>query len=101
MRDCVARPAGARRFWCHRGCGDSWDTDPRLTVACPTCRAAAGVGCHRPSEHAGHFVQPHAARRALAWARNPCSCLQLWEEAQAGAVPEAPTGTQLSLLEGA
>lgn len=72
-----------RRFVCARGCGDSWDEDPRLVVPCPHCGAAAGVGCRRPSEHVGHFVEPHAARREAAFALNPCRCLALWDAAHA------------------
>lgn len=37
---------------------------PVLAVACPTCRAAAGVWCRRPSEHAAWDL--HADRKRLA-----------------------------------
>lgn len=68
-------------FRCEQ-CGDEWPTDPRLGVPCPTCQAPVGAGCRRPSEHAGHFVQPHAARRKAAFKVNPCACLARWEAAQ-------------------
>lgn len=34
-------------------CGHQWPakTDPALTVTCPTCRAAPGRPCKRPSGH--------------------------------------------------
>lgn len=64
------------------GCGDSWEKDPRLAVACSACGAKAGVGCRRPSEHSGGFVQPHKARRTLAFELAPCGCLAIWEAAQ-------------------
>lgn len=35
---------------CHR-CGKTWPRDPALEVPCPTCRAAVGVKCRRPSGH--------------------------------------------------
>lgn len=46
-----------------RRCGDSWDRDPALAVACPKCRAMAGMGCQRPS---GHGCAVHVERDALA-----------------------------------
>lgn len=67
------------------GCGDSWATDPRLAVPCPTCRQRAGVGCIRPSGHAGNFVKPHQARRDAAWALAPCACLAAWDRAHGAA----------------
>jgi hypothetical protein len=35
------------------GCGKTWPRDPILEVACPKCKAPAGVKCgaYRPSEH--------------------------------------------------
>lgn len=36
---------------CNR-CGQEWPRDPALEVPCPTCRAAAGQKCRRPSGHA-------------------------------------------------
>lgn len=32
-------------------CGETWDTDPRLSVPCPQCSAPAGRNCRRPSGH--------------------------------------------------
>lgn len=85
-------------FTCH-GCGDSWDTDPRLAVECPDCHAEPGSPCRSPSEHVcnGSFKQPHKARRELAFEQNPCSCLANWErEQQKERRPreEAPAGVQ-------
>ena len=74
-----------------QGCGDSWDYDPRLVVACPTCPAQAGRPCQRPSGHGmgTAFMPPHAKRRKLAFEVKPCRCLALWEEAQGhGPLPD-------------
>lgn len=81
------------RFHCLGGCGDSWDADPRLGVACPDCGARAGVPCIAPSGHtkATGFSQPHKARRTLAFSLNPCGCLAKWDR-------EHAADTQLSLL---
>lgn len=62
------------------GCGDEWDADPRLGVPCPTCGAAVGRRCKRPSEHTAS--QPHRARRRAAFAAAPCTCLANWEAQQ-------------------
>ena len=48
---------------CNRACGKSWPRDPVLEVTCPTCNAAVGVKCRRPS---GHDCDPHASRDILA-----------------------------------
>ncbi|MDN5696546.1 MAG: hypothetical protein L0G70_01075 [Rubrobacter sp.] len=50
---------------CH-GCGQEWPRHPALEVECPQCGAAEGRGCKRPSDHAGPFVEPHAAREQAA-----------------------------------
>jgi hypothetical protein len=74
-----------RTFTCE-GCGDTWDHDPRLTAACPTCKAPAGVACVRPSEHrlsASFGNSIHALRRKLSFEIAPCTCLKNWDEAQA------------------
>lgn len=66
----------SKSFTCER-CGDTWDFDPRLIVACPDCKAKVGVTCVRPSEH--RTSMPHKARRQLAFEQMPCSCLENWE----------------------
>lgn len=48
------------------GCPRTWDRDPAVEVACPTCSADVGVKCRRPSGHGGNFVHPHAKRDLLA-----------------------------------
>ena len=48
------------------GCGKAWPVDPVLTVQCPDCKAAPGVGCRRPSGWSGPFVEFHASRDLLA-----------------------------------
>jgi predicted nucleic acid-binding Zn-ribbon protein len=55
-------------FSCSR-CGEEWDTDPRLAVACPDCGAAPGLRCIRPSGHrlSSRFGgDPHRAREQAA-----------------------------------
>lgn len=71
--------ATTKPFVC-RGCGDSWDTDPRLFAACPQCHRQAGRRCVRPS---GHPSEPHAARRRASFELAPCACLARWEARQA------------------
>ncbi len=44
-------------------CGETWERDPALEVACPTCQSPIGVQCKRPSEH-GCTI--HASRDQLA-----------------------------------
>lgn len=80
MRDCITPPNDGR-FHCLRGCGDSWDKDPRLAIACPSCGAKPGVMCKRPSEHtlSRQFREPCKARREASFAVNPCSCLAKWD----------------------
>lgn len=80
MRDCIVPPNDGR-FHCLRGCGDSWDNDPRLSVPCPSCNAKAGVMCKRPSEHtlSGQFRQPCKARLTAAFEAHPCGCLAKWD----------------------
>lgn len=52
---------------CNRdGCDRTWSRDPVLEIKCPTCSAAVGAKCKRPSGHGGNFVHPHAARDRLA-----------------------------------
>jgi hypothetical protein len=45
-------------------CGREWPRDPALEVACPTCHAAIGRRCKRPSGHEASDV--HATRDRLA-----------------------------------
>ncbi len=46
------------------GCGQIWQREPILEVACPTCHARIGRRCKRPSGHqAGDY---HIARDLLA-----------------------------------
>jgi len=47
-------------------CGQEWDRDPAIEVPCPTCDAAVGEKCSRPSDHSGSFVHPHVTRDDLA-----------------------------------
>jgi hypothetical protein len=47
-------------------CGQTWPRDPALEVRCPTCRAAIGQLCKRPS---GHGCDVHASRDHLAMAQ--------------------------------
>lgn len=48
---------------CQRlGCGKTWRRDPALEVPCPTCLAASGRVCRRPSEHQTWGGEPHAER---------------------------------------
>jgi hypothetical protein len=87
-------PTIPKPFTCH-GCGDEFDTDPRLGVACPTCAAPAGSPCKSPSGYSctTGYKQPHSPRRKLAFEQNPCSCLANWEKAQREAGAEmAATG---------
>lgn len=44
------------------GCDRTWPRDPVLEVACPTCHAAIGRRCKRPSEHRVWGGEPHPAR---------------------------------------
>lgn len=80
MRECASVP-GDGRYHCLRGCGDSWERDPRVSVVCPACGAKAGTDCIAPSEHrkSRSFSQPHKARRQLAFSLNPCHCLAKWD----------------------
>ena len=51
------------RFRCHR-CGQTWPDHPVTRVPCPTCRAAAGTWCRRPSGHRAmelHVDREHSA----------------------------------------
>lgn len=50
---------------CH-ACGQQWPRHPALEVECPVCAAAVGVGCSRPSGHAGPFIEPHIEREQRA-----------------------------------
>jgi hypothetical protein len=47
-------------------CGQEWPRDPRLEVSCPTCGAAIGVRCRRPSGHNVFGGQPHQLREEAA-----------------------------------
>ena len=44
-------------------CGQEWDSDPALKVACPSCSADVGQKCQRPS---GHKCRIHSDRDRLA-----------------------------------
>lgn len=59
---------------CNR-CGEEWPRDPALEVPCPTCGAAVGRHCRRPSEHRvfGGGVHPDRDRAAMA-AGNLAKC---------------------------
>jgi hypothetical protein len=50
-------------------CGQIWERDPILEVACPTCHAPAGSPCRRPSGH--QAADYHAARDLLAMGMVP------------------------------
>lgn len=55
-------------------CGQEWTRHPALAralgeVECPKCGADVGLGCRRPSDHAGPFVEPHIEREQLAMDR--------------------------------
>jgi hypothetical protein len=53
--------------FCSRdGCDQTWPRDPVLEVECPSCGAAIGTKCKRPSGHGGNFVHPHGRRDRLA-----------------------------------
>lgn len=45
-------------------CGQEWPRDPRLEVPCPTCGAAIGRSCKRPSGHVA--PEPHVPREQAA-----------------------------------
>lgn len=47
-----------------KNCGQEWERDPTLEVACPSCTAEVDQKCRRPS---GHSCRIHADRdrRAL------------------------------------
>ena len=47
-------------------CGREWPRHPALEVECPVCGADVGLGCRRPSGHAGPFIEPHTEREQLA-----------------------------------
>ena len=85
-------------FSCRR-CGQEWEKDPRLAVACVRCGAAAGVGCKRPSGHSGPFVEPHVIREQAALDSGlitlcPCAIEQQeWDRAHAN-----PPSAQLGLF---
>jgi len=64
-REMPMNPLTIRQGPCHCAnpdCTREWPRDPILEVQCPDCAAAIGVGCKRPSGHAGPFVDAHAAR---------------------------------------
>jgi len=46
-------------------CGETWPRDPALEVCCPTCQAAVGRECRRPSEHRVFGGEVHPARDRL------------------------------------
>lgn len=60
-------------------CGQTWERDPALEVACPKCQAKVGAACvaKRPSEHrlsaafAGLTTGVHAERDLLAMREVP------------------------------
>lgn len=47
-------------------CGQSWPRDPALEVECPTCRAAVGTWCKRPSGHKAMRLHSERDLAALA-----------------------------------
>ena len=66
-------------------CGQEWPRHPALEVECPKCGADVGLGCRRPSDHSGPFVEPHTEREQLAVDR------KLLEMCPASARGEGPT----------
>jgi hypothetical protein len=50
-------------------CAHCFPQDPCFAVECPTCRAAAGSYCKRPSDHSGPLVPFHWERDLLALRR--------------------------------
>lgn len=85
------------------GCARSWERDPCLEVKCPTCGAAIGARCKRPS---GHPMRPdfhgfgfHANRDLAAYHAGhygPCPTNRCGLDAGAGAGDDQPA--QLPLL---
>lgn len=66
----------SRPFSCTR-CGQEWPRDPALEVPCPTCNAAIGRACKRPSGHAlmtDSRIHPARDRRALATVPGYAKC---------------------------
>lgn len=56
----IAASSPAHCEWCPQ----DWDRSPEQQVACPSCHAAAGHPCKRPSEHTTWTV--HATRHQAA-----------------------------------
>ncbi len=46
-------------------CGQDWPRDPALEVPCPTCKAAIGSRCKRPSGHQASDVHVDRDRLAM------------------------------------
>lgn len=65
-------------------CERTWDRDPVLEVACPSCSAVVGVKCRRPSGWTGNFVGSHKARDLLALEEG------YYGECPSGRCPETP-----------
>lgn len=82
-------------------CPRTWPGDPVLEVICPTCAAAIGQPCRRPSGHSVPFGGFHAARDLLAAAEGkyglcPFDCCRnhpAWDGSLPAALP-----LQLSLF---
>lgn len=69
-------------------CNRQYARHPDLEVACPTCGAAIGQQCERPSGHSGPLVDYHAERNRTAVA-----------EGVVLACPEGPTGDATAVRE--
>lgn len=73
-------------------CGQDFDRDPALEVACPKCRAAIGEQCRRPSGHpvnmltSLHGIHAYRGKKALReGVYEPC--------------PEGPNGGDLEAID--
>lgn len=76
-------------------CGQEWPRDPALEVVCPTCNAAVGSKCKRPSEHGVYCNQPHAARDRAAMA---AGFLQMCPAGRSARGRKEVTSEQLALF---
>lgn len=85
---------------CHR-CGERWARHPALEVECPKCHATVGVGCCRPSGHAGPLIEPHIEREQRAVDEGVLELCTQGLTRKAGTVDEADSprhSDQLALL---
>lgn len=67
----------------HCGNVETWDHDKSLDVPCPTCKAAIGHPCKRPSGH--EAARLHSTRTKLAFetgAEPACPC-RTWQAIEA------------------